>query len=269
MNKQIRDAFDAVHAEERLKAQTKAFLHQKISGESPRPVRRSSRLVPILLCVVLLLTGCGAWTVFAPTATVSVDINPSLELVLNRFDRVLSVKGYNEDGQALADSLSLRFQSCEAALRLLLGQGDIAALLKQDEELTLTVVGGSDAQNTRVLDTLQTCTAGQPNTYCATAALQEVQDAHALGLSYGKYRIYLALKEWDDTITPEEVQSQTMRSLRERLEALQQNTSQPDGATEPVSQNNGNGQGNGQGNKNGKGQGPHSRQHNSQNKDKS
>ena len=179
-----------------------------------------------------------------------------------RFDRVLSVKGYNEDGQALADSLSLRFQSCEAALELLLQQEDILALLAENEELTLTVVGGSEAQSTRVLSTLQTCTAGHANAHCAAAEPQEVEEAHHLGLSYGKYQVYLALRAVDATITPEQVQNKTMRELREWLEALQQNTSQPDSATEPVSQQNAgsdHGQHNGQGygQHNGQGYGQH------------
>ena len=47
----------------------------------------------------------GTWLYFTPTMEISVDINPSIELGVNRFDRVISVDGYNEDGQALAQLL--------------------------------------------------------------------------------------------------------------------------------------------------------------------
>ena len=42
------------------------------------------------------------WLYFTPIAEISIDINPSIELRVNRFDQVISVDGLNGDGQALA-----------------------------------------------------------------------------------------------------------------------------------------------------------------------
>lgn len=50
----------------------------------------------------------GSWLYFTPTAAISIDINPSIELEVNRFGRVLSVTGYNDDGRVLADSLPIK-----------------------------------------------------------------------------------------------------------------------------------------------------------------
>ena len=63
---------------------------------------------------------------------------------------------------------------------------------------------------------MQSCTSGKSNTYCYAARTEEVQAAHETGLSYGKYRAYLELQELD-TVTVEQIQTMTMREIRERI----------------------------------------------------
>ena len=61
---------------------------------------------------------------------------------------------------------------------------------------------------------------GQRNAYCYCAHPDEVEAAHAAGLSYGKYQAFLELQALDPTITVEEVQDMTMREIRDRIDAL-------------------------------------------------
>lgn len=56
----------------------------------------------LAVCLLLLLSGGGYWVYFLPTAKIDIDINPSVALSINRFNKVLSVEGYNAGGQALA-----------------------------------------------------------------------------------------------------------------------------------------------------------------------
>ena len=45
--------------------------------------------------VAILILGVGTWAYASPYSYISLDVNPSIEFVLNRFDRVLKVKaGY-------------------------------------------------------------------------------------------------------------------------------------------------------------------------------
>ena len=52
---------------------------------------------------------------------------------------------------------------------------------------------------------------------------EEVEKAHESGLSYGKYKAFLELQKLDPTITVEEIQSMTMREIRERISQLSGN----------------------------------------------
>ena len=203
---------------------------RKRSRNTPRPRwppgsarrLRQRRLAPLLACLALVvaLLGGGGWLWFTPTASVSVDINPSLELRLNRFSRVVAVEGANADGQALAQELGLRFLDCAAALEAILASDTVSALLAQDSALTIAVSGQDEAQCQGLLTQAQHCTAGQENAHCFSASSREHDEAHQAGLTLGKYRAYLALHDLDPTVTPEEVQNLTMAEIRARIQAL-------------------------------------------------
>ena len=162
--------------------------------------------------------GGGPWV--TPPASLSVDINPSLELRLTRFSRVVAVEGANADGQALAQELDLRFLDCAAALEAILSSDTVSALLAQDSALTIAVSGQDEAQCQDLLTQAQHCTAGQENAHCFSASSREHDEAHQAGLTLGKYRAYLALHDLDPTVTPEEVQTLTMAEIRDRIQAL-------------------------------------------------
>ena len=70
---------------------TKEYLSKKIYSRSaaPRPVFR--RAAALAAGLVLLFFIGGSWVFMTPTAYISIDINPSLELGINRFDRIVSV----------------------------------------------------------------------------------------------------------------------------------------------------------------------------------
>jgi len=92
MDERIRDAFASIHAGEELKESTRAVLEQARTRRR-RPARA---LAAAVACLVLLVVGIGGYQFyFTPTSVLSIDINPSLELGVNRFDKVVSVHSYN------------------------------------------------------------------------------------------------------------------------------------------------------------------------------
>lgn len=219
MDDRLFATFDSIRAEPELKDHTRSYLAKRTRGyrRAPRPLRR---LVPAVACLVCLLTGLGgAKAYFTPTSIISVDVNPSLELGVNRFDRVIWVEGQNEDGEHLAQQLNLRFLDCSQAISTLMADPAILGYLEQDEVLSLSVVGSDPVQSQELLATLESCTAGRSNTYCCAVPMEEVSQAHSVGLSYGKYRLYLLAQELDPSLTPEQVQEMTMRELRDWLSA--------------------------------------------------
>lgn len=222
MHDALKEAFDQVRAEEALKERTRAFLWQKTRGYTRSAPPPGRRWIPAAVCLVLLTVTLwgGIWLYFTPTMEISVDINPSIELGVNRFDRVISVDGYNEDGQALAQLLDVKYQDFEDAIDRILENETVSTLLSGDGLLSITVVGEDDAQAARVLTRIESCTAGRENVCCYAAHAEDVETAHALGLSCGKYRMYQELLALDPDIRVDEVRGMTMRELQTLIDSL-------------------------------------------------
>lgn len=265
MRDELKNALDKVTADDALKQSTRAFLARQTGdfGAAKARPRTARRLTAAFACLALvLLGGTGWWAYFSPTCAISIDINPSVELGVNRFDRVISVEGIGDDGEVLAETLDVRFLDCADALNSLLTNPTVAGYLAADEVLSIAVAGEDEAQADAILAQAQTCTTGTKNVYCHAASTDEIAQAHICGLSFGKYQAFQVLQSLDPSVTPEDVQGLTMREIRDRIAALSGETpstghgaGQGNGAGAGQGQGAGAGNGQGSGAGNGQGQG--------------
>lgn len=223
MNDTIKAAFDAVRASETLKDRTKTYIARKTNGYATRKTHRRGVLLAAAAVFPAMVLFAGAALYLTPTARISIDIAPSLELGINRFDKVVSLNALNDDGKKLAQSLDITFAGYDKALRTILDSKSIAALLHGNEVMTITVAETHSAQSARLLSRTQTYTASHRNVYCHSANAENVSEARRLGLSLGKYRAFLELRAHNPAIAPEDIQNMTMREIRELLSAQQAN----------------------------------------------
>lgn len=219
LSDRLKNAFHQVRAEESLKENTKAFLAKKTNGYTTKKVVHHKMMIPAIVCLCLFIIG-GAWFCFTPITQISIDVNPSLELAVNRFNRVISVEGKNEDGKELADTLDLFYLDYDTAVMKVLESEMVTTLVSEDELVEITVIGKEGTRTNSMLLKLQDCTGRQKNTCCYFTRSEDVKAAHEMGLSYGKYRAYLELKALDSTIKPEDVQGMTMREIRDLIYTL-------------------------------------------------
>ncbi|WP_367924036.1 hypothetical protein [uncultured Ruthenibacterium sp.] len=212
MKSEIKQAFDSIHASEALKAQTKAFLAQRARRRPP------FRRIGMVACTLLLLVLLGSVTLyFSPVAVISIDVNPSVELSVNRFDRIVEIKGLNEDGEKLAQNVQIRFLDYTQAVEQLLNSEEMQSYLGDDAILSIGVIGKNTERCDDIMVQLKTCTSTF-NPYCYIANNEELEQAHSLKLSCGKYRAFLALQQVNPSITPEEVSTMTMKEIQNLLE---------------------------------------------------
>ena len=258
MNNAFKELFGPIRAEEDLKERTRAFLAQKTGNYARAPAARRGYPVyaAACACLLFLLLG-GRWLYFTPTAEISMDINPSIELSVNRFDRVIAVTAFNEDGQELSRELEVKHMDYTQAVERVLAHDSVAALLSGGEVMSITVVGQDGRQSAKLLSGVETCAAGRSNIDCYSARPEEAAAAHEAGLSCGKYRAFLELQRLDPDITPEDVQGMTMREIRDLIGSLSAGGGTPfsGGSDDPSpgggwgnGQHGSGGQGNGQGN---------------------
>lgn len=258
MHDKIRAAFGEIHAEEDLKAQTRAYLARQAPGHRRR-ISGRMRLVPALACFLLvLLAGWGGYhTYFTPSAIISIDVNPSLELGVNRFDKVVSIEGYNEDGAALATAVDVKYMDYAQALVRILDSDAFAPYTSEQASVSIAVFGPDAEKSSEMLSQVEACTAGYTNTHCYADTMEVASAAHAAGLSCGKYRAYLELHELDPSVTPADIQGMTMREIRDRIAALSGSSDAVQTQGTGVSAGNGH---HGRGMGNGRGKGHHAQE---------
>ena len=73
-----------------------------IKNNSNRLIRMS-----VAAAAAIMIFATPAWAYLAPYSYVSIDVNPSFEFLINRFDRVLTVKGFNDDGRELSKDINI------------------------------------------------------------------------------------------------------------------------------------------------------------------
>ena len=154
MNK-IKNAFGEIKADEQLKNNTLAFLDSKRS----EPVSRSRRkVIPFSLAaaaVLFLTIAAGVYEMwFVPVTVVSIDVNPSVEISVNRLDRILSADAYNDDGAKILQSVSVKGMKYEEGINDILSSDTFTQYLSDDSLLTFTVASKNDE---KVISQIQHC----------------------------------------------------------------------------------------------------------------
>ena len=185
---------------------------------------RMLRLRPVAAlaaCLVLAVACLGAWRIYEqPTAYVGVDVNPSLELAVNRFGIVVEAKGLNEDGSSLLEAVPLSHRSYQDALGALAASDAFSSYVGEDSfvEISVTADDERQAQSLRSQSD-QTLSSLPCGGACAIVDEQTRAAASAAGVGVGRYRAACELMELDPDATLEECAQLSMRELRDRIAA--------------------------------------------------
>ena len=102
-------------------------------------------LTAVAACfLILIMLSSGVYAYYTPYSYVSVDMNPSLELYVNRFERVIEVHAFNDEAlQIIKASKGIKNKNVSAALEQILGNAEEAGYLKKDAENSLMIVVSS------------------------------------------------------------------------------------------------------------------------------
>lgn len=239
MRNSIQDALDTLYADEGMKQAALDAYRRKAAGCEARGIRgRAFRPILAALCALALLTGGLGVTAYAlPVSYISIDVNPSVQLTLNRFDRVVGASALNEEGRALLEGLALNNAYYTEAVEQILNSPAAQPYLTAGEELTFTVASPREAA---LMDGIRSCECGRRGV-CQSVSADVVGAAADCGLSLGKYRMYVLIQPLREDFTPQECAAMSMRRLRDLYDSLM------NGESDQEPQNGGKGNGGGHG----------------------
>lgn len=201
---------------------------------------KGGRIAAIAACLALVACLIGGVADFLrPVAYVGIDVNPSVELTLNRFDIVVGTHALNDDGQQALDEAPCMWRAfadaardLDGAMRAIAGEGAVAEVSIDCDNENRYAALAAQSNN---------CFGCKGEAHCNRTNAKERQAAHNLGMGVAKYRAYQELQEAGVDISAEECASMSMRELRDLLAKTGVDTS--GGESEHAGMGNGQGAG--------------------------
>lgn len=230
MKDKLQSAFDNVRADDALLSNTAAYLAKERSRREQKRSRiRPARLIGAFAAMLLLTVGIlhirGLRPQEEAVAYVSIDVNPSVELVLNRQDSVIATSAYNMDGEAILQQVDVRGKPYEEAVAVLLAEMRRQGYLLEDALVTVTVQTEDKTKEQILCNALLQVVGSQVDVeqspaelevFPVTQAVREI--AHGCHMSAAKYLAIQELMEVDQTATLEDYSDATIRQIRQRTE---------------------------------------------------
>lgn len=229
MNERIKNAFDQIQAEEKLKNSVYRNVNRRMHKRERFSINLlfPSKWVIAVTCFVLFLisglSGYGFY--YTEAAAVSIDLNPSIEISINSFGRVVAAKSFDETSQGILDTVSLTHLSYEDAIETLLCAPSMKPFLTDGSVVNVTLVTDAEKEE-KWLNQLERCVdqiltnhhKGVMVQYgCTTSSVR--QSAHHEGMSMGKYCAIQEVMEEESGTTLEEFQDMNVDEIRSHKDA--------------------------------------------------
>lgn len=199
------------------------MTNQNPEKKTRKPLRLAA--LAAAACLVIAIGGGSIYYNRSQTAAsiVSLDVNPSIELVLNSSERVLRAEALNEDAAAVLDGMDLKGSTLDVAVNALMG-----SLLKNgyvDElanSILITVEDDNAARaaqlESRLTETVNAVmTSSSINGAILSQVVSQNQELQAkadeYGISLGKAQLIQQLVDQNPTLTFEGLAGRTVNDL--------------------------------------------------------
>lgn len=162
---------------------------------------------------------------------VSIDINPSLELVLDKENKVIKITTFNDDAKVLLNDYQFENKDAQTVLKEIVSlpafqpyieQGFLQVSIFSDDKKASTSIE-------KMLDDTLSQVLAQDQYGCSCASKQEKENADAHHMSFGKYQIINEIISKDASYQLEDLQNASMRELKDIYEVLFQKSFQGNG----------------------------------------
>ncbi len=221
----------------RVRSRFKAEVGEEIEVVSDVSDKRKTALRVLLsVAAIVLLTigsmlGWSSWQTPVAVAMLSVDINPSLEIALDKRAHIISAKAKNEDALKLLQGVNLKGQTLTIAMNRLVSRAVELHFLNEERNwIVLGLTEGSAGKTTKQSDFAgvdsQALQSGL-NEVAASKGLglqvvmfkltsQEKQEAQKAGLSSGEYALWQTAEKAGHSVPP-----QTLKNTEDRSHLLE------------------------------------------------
>lgn len=225
MKDRIKSAFEEVKAEEALKERTKAYVYNKTKGYRKKHYHTVQWQLASTLLASLLLVSC-IFTYFTPIAAISLDASSSIELKVNRFNKVIAIEGFDTIGKELATSLNIHFKNYEQVIEEILSSKQLAQSNQNNKVLDITVLCNDERKSLEMQRHIEQCNTKKSIIHCSSSNYELSEEAHHHGVSTGKYITYLELLKKYPDLNVEDITELSMHDMHEMMKETSGSNSQ-------------------------------------------
>lgn len=208
MNK-IKEAFNTIKASEELKENTKQYLYNNVYNKQKKNYRYALALISIF---VLFFT---ITTYITPVAAISIDSNASIQIEVNKFNRVISVSTYDNTNN-LIQSLNLKHMDYNTAVDMIINELEHEGLISDSSYLNIAISTKDNTMSSHFLDNIEDEYGGKYQYLnCMTYDTTNQNNAKQHHMSIGKYQEILELQKENPNITIDEFKGMSMQEIKE------------------------------------------------------
>ena len=214
MNTHFKNALDKIVTDEALIAKTKAAL-EDARNKKPEVVRKQflqkkfvAMAASFLVVVGLSISGYLVYN--SPVAYISLDINPSVELGVNFFNKIVLVEGYNADGKKVLEGSQVVGNDIEQAISTIVLSASDNGFIDIDGSTIISVTSESDdkALGEKIQQVAETgankaldARHKTASIYKENISIKNRDEARAEGISPGKMNLIRKVQVLDATVT--------------------------------------------------------------------
>ena len=217
----FQSAFDEIRAEESLKDMTKEYLKKEIQKRSTKKNHILFKRYSMMFASVVLffLVGLSSYYFyFTPNAYIDFDVNPSVEIVLNRFEKVIDSYAYNTEGEMILQKADIQYKDYKKAIGMLVDMMVQDGYAQENELISVTLQSKDERKENQILAAIESTVREHHHTVqleCYSIGGYVAHSAHQVNVSPAKYLAIQELMEVDPTATVESCRNHSIGEIRE------------------------------------------------------
>lgn len=199
--------------------------------------------------LIFAMLSSGVYAYYTPYSYVSVDINPSLELSVNRFDKVIGVHAFNEDAEKVIKATDkIKNKGIDNALEKIINTASEQGYLQNEESNSvMIVVSSSNKKEEAILSDKVSKASTEALSHLSSnyevilekTQLENYKKIKKNNISPGKVILASEFKEVKPDIDEEQIITMPLQQVIKQIEKKDDNAIKPDKPKiEPANNNN-------------------------------
>lgn len=206
---------------------------------------KNKKIATVIAAAALALGITGvAYSYTAPAKYISFDINPSVELVTNAFDKVIDANALNEDGIKILESLDLENKDVKEAVDLLtqsaIDNGYLQENLQNEILVTVATEDADEAVKTQnelgevVKEELKEENLDKTPVTTENINMERHKEAVRLGISPGKMNLIQKLEAVKPGIKYEDYSKKPVKDIMKEIKDIRKENKEATAAVEEL-----------------------------------